>query len=121
MAPLPAPPPRVTTGHNGDPPERFPMLPRRRSGMVSSPLTGVGLRLLAGGGAMREAAADILGMKVVGGRRVGELLIGGGVYVDAAILHWQGLKWAHPLADDTHTPPRLAARLRLHRAPFPGP
>jgi hypothetical protein len=97
------------------------MLPRRRSGMVSSPLTGVGLRLLAGGGAMREAAADILGMKVVGGRRVGELLIGGGVYVDAAIWHWQGLKWAHLLADDTDALHRFAARLGIYRTSYQGP
>src|SRR5258708_37269538 len=121
MAHLPAPPPCVPTGHNGDPPERFPMLPRRRSGMGSSPLTGVGLRLLAGGGAMREAAADILGMKVGGGRRGGELLIGGGVYVDPAIWPWQGLKWAHLLADDTDALHRFAARLGIYRTSYQGP
>lgn len=70
---------------------------------------------------MREAAADILGMKVVGGRRVGELLIGGGVYVDAAIWHWQGLKWAHLLADDTDALHRFAARLGIYRASYQGP
>src|SRR5258708_38932387 len=70
---------------------------------------------------MREAAADILGMKVVGGRRVGERLIGGGVYVDAAIWHWQGLKWAHLLAADTDALHRFAARLGIHRAAHQGP
>ena len=70
---------------------------------------------------MRAAAADILGMKIVGGPRVGELLTRGGVYVDAAIWHWQGLKWAHLLADDADELHCFAARLGIHRVSYQGP
>jgi hypothetical protein len=45
----------------------------------------------------------------------------GGVYVDAAVWHWQGLKWAHLLADDTDELHRFAARLGIHRASYQGP
>jgi Protein of unknown function (DUF4031) len=44
-----------------------------------------------------------------------------GVYVDAAVWHWQGLKWAHLLADDTDELHRFAARLGIHRASYQGP
>jgi len=45
----------------------------------------------------------------------------GGVYVDAAIWDWQGLKWAHLLADDTDDLHRFAATLGIHRASYQGP
>jgi hypothetical protein len=45
----------------------------------------------------------------------------GAVYVDAAVWHWQGLKWAHLLADDTDELHRFAARLGIHRASYQGP
>jgi hypothetical protein len=41
-----------------------------------------------------------------------------GVYVDAAIWDWQGLKWAHLLADDTDDLHRFAAMLGVHRASY---
>jgi Protein of unknown function (DUF4031) len=44
-----------------------------------------------------------------------------GVYVDAAVWHWQGLKWAHLLADDAEELHRFAARLGIHRASYQGP
>jgi Protein of unknown function (DUF4031) len=46
---------------------------------------------------------------------------GGSVYVDAAVWHWQGLKWAHLLADDVDELHRFAARLGIHRASYQGP
>jgi hypothetical protein len=45
----------------------------------------------------------------------------GGIYVDAAVWHWQGLKWAHLLADDADELHRFAARLGIHRASYQGP
>src|SRR5262245_36425319 len=45
----------------------------------------------------------------------------GGVYVDAAVWHWQGLKWAHLLADDIDALHRFAARLGIHRLSYQGP
>jgi hypothetical protein len=45
----------------------------------------------------------------------------GGVYVDTAVWHWQGLKWAHLLADDIDELHRFAARLGIHRASYQGP
>lgn len=44
-----------------------------------------------------------------------------GVYVDAAVWHWQGLKWAHLLADDIDELHRFAARLGIYRASYQGP
>jgi hypothetical protein len=70
---------------------------------------------------MREAAADTLGVQAMAGRRMGELPAGRGVYVDAAIWQWQGLKWAHLLAEDTDELHRFAARLGIHRASYQGP
>ena len=43
------------------------------------------------------------------------------VYIDDAIWAWQGLKWAHLLADDTDELHRFAARLGIHRASYQGP
>jgi len=43
------------------------------------------------------------------------------VYVDDAIWNWQGLKWAHLLADDTDELHRFALRLGIHRASYQGP
>ena len=37
------------------------------------------------------------------------------VYVDDAIWNWQGLKWAHLLADDTDELHRFALRLGIQR------
>jgi hypothetical protein len=45
----------------------------------------------------------------------------GGIYVDAAVWHWRGLKWAHLLADDVDELHRFAARLGIHRASYQGP
>ena len=81
----------------------------------------MGLRRLAGGGVMREAVTDTLGVKAMAGRRMGELPARRGVYVDAAIWQWQGLKWAHLLADDTGALHRFAARLGIHHASYQGP
>jgi Protein of unknown function (DUF4031) len=66
---------------------------------------------MGGEGAVRDMASARNG----GGER------GGGVYVDAAVWHWQGLKWAHLLADDTDALHRFAARLGIHRASYQGP
>lgn len=44
-----------------------------------------------------------------------------GVYVDAPIWEWQGLKWSHLLADDIDDLHRFAARLGIHRASYQGP
>jgi hypothetical protein len=44
-----------------------------------------------------------------------------GVYVDDAIWTWQGLKWAHLLADDVDELHRFALRLGIHRASYQGP
>jgi hypothetical protein len=43
------------------------------------------------------------------------------VYVDEAIWHWQGLRWAHLLADDLDELHRFAAALGLHRLSYQGP
>ena len=43
------------------------------------------------------------------------------VYVDDAIWNWQGLKWAHLLADDTDELHRFALRLGIQRASYQGP
>jgi hypothetical protein len=43
------------------------------------------------------------------------------IYVDDAIWNWQGLKWAHLLADDTDELHRFALRLGIHRASYQGP
>jgi hypothetical protein len=43
------------------------------------------------------------------------------VYVDAAIWDWQGLKWAHLLADDIDDLHRFAAMLGIHRVSYQGP
>jgi hypothetical protein len=43
------------------------------------------------------------------------------VYVDDAIWNWQGLKWAHLLADDTDELHCFALRLGIHRASYQGP
>src|SRR5262245_52434921 len=43
------------------------------------------------------------------------------VYVDDAIWNWQGLKWAHLLADDTDELHRFALQLGIHRASYQGP
>ena len=64
---------------------------------------------------MRESAADTPGAKAIAGRRTGELPVAGGVYVDTAIWQWQGLKWAHLLADDADELHCFAARLGIHR------
>lgn len=64
----------------------------------------------------REGAVrDTLGAR--NGRGEGQ----GGVYVDVGVWHWQGLKWAHLLADDTDELHRFAARLGIHRASYQGP
>jgi hypothetical protein len=44
-----------------------------------------------------------------------------GVYVDDAIWAWQGLKWAHLLADDVDELHRFATRLGINRASYQGP
>jgi Protein of unknown function (DUF4031) len=44
-----------------------------------------------------------------------------GVYVDDAIWCWQGLKWAHLLADDVDELHRFATRLGINRASYQGP
>lgn len=43
------------------------------------------------------------------------------VYVDEAIWAWQGLKWAHLLADDVDELHRFARRLGIHAASYQGP
>jgi Protein of unknown function (DUF4031) len=70
---------------------------------------------------MREAVTDTLGVKAMAGRRMGELPARRGVYVDAAIWQWQGLKWAHLLAEDADELHRFAARLGIHCASYQGP
>jgi Protein of unknown function (DUF4031) len=44
-----------------------------------------------------------------------------GVYVDAPIWEWLGLKWSHLLADDIDDLHRFAARLGIHRVSYQGP
>lgn len=43
------------------------------------------------------------------------------VYVDEPIWGWEGLRWAHLLADDPHELHRFAARLGLQRISYQGP
>jgi hypothetical protein len=43
------------------------------------------------------------------------------VYVDEAIWGWEGLRWAHLLADDEHELHRFAVELGLHRISYQGP
>jgi hypothetical protein len=66
---------------------------------------------MGGQGAFRGTASVSAG----GGERRG------GVYVDTAVWHWQGLKWAHLLADNVDELHRFAARLGIHRASYQGP
>jgi hypothetical protein len=47
--------------------------------------------------------------------------VGVALYVDEAIWHWQGLRWAHLLADDLDELHRFAAALGLHRLSYQGP
>ena len=56
---------------------------------------------------------------MIGG--AGELPRRRAVYVDDAIWEWQGLKWAHLLADDIDDLHRFAARLGIHRVSYQGP
>ena len=80
------------------------------------------MRSIAGKGAMAEGVSvrAIVGVDAANGVAVPELRRGG-VYVDAAIWDWQGLKWAHLLADDTDDLHRFAATLGIHRASYQGP
>jgi hypothetical protein len=117
----PRPRPMCTTRLNGDQRERFlanSVAPRRH--MLSSK------KLL--GAATKDALASIARDSAMGGEgtlrvsaRNGRGKGRGGVYVDAAVWHWQGLKWAHLLADDTDELHRFAARLGIHRASYQGP
>ena len=68
---------------------------------------------MGGEGALRDTAAV--------NAQADELPRPRGVYVDAAVWHWQGLKWAHLLADDIDELHRFAARLGIHRASYQGP
>jgi len=68
---------------------------------------------MGGDGALRDTAAV--------NAQADELPRPRGVYVDAAVWHWQGLKWAHLLADDIDELHRFAARLGIHRASYQGP
>jgi hypothetical protein len=43
------------------------------------------------------------------------------VYVDEAIWHWQGMRWAHLLADDETELHRFAATLGIPRLVYQGP
>ncbi len=43
------------------------------------------------------------------------------VYVDAPIWNWQGLRWAHLLADDETELHRFAAALGISRQVYQGP
>ena len=43
------------------------------------------------------------------------------VYVDEAIWNWQGLRWAHLVADDEHELHRFAAELGISRLIYQGP
>lgn len=72
-----------------------------------------GDRAMGGEGALRDTAAV--------NAQADELPRPRGVYVDAAVWHWQGLKWAHLLADDIDELHRFAARLGIHRASYQGP
>lgn len=40
------------------------------------------------------------------------------VYVDAALVHWRGLRWAHLMADTLEELHAMAARLGLPRRAF---
>ena len=68
-----------------------------------------------------SSARTIVGVDAANGAGVSGLLPRGGVYVDAAIWDWQGLKWAHLLADDTDDLHRFAATLGIHRVSYQGP
>ena len=85
-------------------------------------VVGRALRSFAGKGSMAEGVSvcAIVGVDAANGLAVPELRRGG-VYVDAAIWDWQGLKWAHLLADDTDDLHRFAATLGIHRASYQGP
>jgi hypothetical protein len=70
-------------------------------------------RILAGVRGSIEAEAANGGAERRASRRA--------VYVDDAIWEWQGLKWAHLLADDTDDLHRFAAALGIHRTSYQGP
>ena len=76
---------------------------------------------MAGEGAVRqgESLPDRVG--AANGAGACEVPRRRGVYVDAPIWEWQGLKWSHLLADDIDDLHRFAARLGIHRVSYQGP
>ena len=62
-----------------------------------------------------------MGRRRLAGRAAATAANGMCGYVDDAIWEWQGLRWAHLLADDTDELHRFAMRLGIHRASYQGP
>ena len=80
---------------------------------------GVDVRLRVPAGVRRRMKAD--GVNGGADRGASVLQRRGAVYVDEAIWEWQGLRWAHLLADDTDDLHRFAAALGIHRTSYQGP
>src|SRR5262249_23255920 len=121
-------PDSTRSGRKGSSPSRMPEV----SGMVSSRrnrlgrLTGRPGRFTGRAGGAQGGSADPLPIPAVSptapaGAGVRGVPRGRGVYVDAAIGEWQGLKWPPLLADDIDDLHRFAARLGIHRASYQGP
>ena len=95
-------------------------------GMISSSGSGAAVSpvvpVRAGeGGTVRQGESLPDGVDAANGAGACEVPSRRGVYVDAAIWEWQGLKWFHLLADDIDDLHRFAARLGIHRASYQGP
>src|SRR5262249_20253796 len=116
---------RTQRGSAGKVPGRAGSQPPAPGGHGKVPMDpGVGraVRSIAGKGAMAEGVSVRAIVRVGGANRADVVeLRRGGVYVDAAIWDWQGLKWAHLLADDTDDLHRFAATLGIHRVSYHGP
>jgi hypothetical protein len=76
---------------------------------------------MAGEGAVRQGESLHDRVDAANGAGACEVPRRRGVYVDAPIWEWQGLKWSHLLADDIDDLHRFAARLGIHRVSYQGP
>jgi Protein of unknown function (DUF4031) len=95
------------------------MISSRRAGSAVSPAAGSVHGQARGAVRQGESLPDHFGAENGGGACEGPRRRG--VYVDAAIWEWRGLKWSHLLADDIDDLHRFAARLGIHRASYQGP
>jgi hypothetical protein len=80
-----------------------------------------------------SSSSNLSARSACGNKAAGSLVWGSGkpraivkghkmsVYVDEAIWAWQGLRWAHLVADDLDELHRFAHRLGIHRTSFQAP